>query len=534
VALAWRQVDADRAHLDAWRLHAASIHNHLLALAAGRRLADVLARESSPGSPLVAAVVSATRFLEEEAGLPGAPPEANTRVTQAWASLAPWLPTCDAVDAALAGLDRVEVTRRGEAWRLFRGRKEPAPEGAWTAVEYDDSRWELAPSTFAVRKGLGRAGTILEDMPRDYSTIYLRWHFALVDPATWARLVLDLGIEGGFIAFLNGTEVARGRAGVPGERREHRATADPGAELFAQLDLPLELLRAGANVFAVQAFVGSPSSPDFRLSPILLATGAAQPERDRRLLAEAREQAARLGGAQALRYLEGRLLQRSGAHAEAAAVFRDLTGAPGAETPPHSRLVESLRALGREAEARAALVDLIAAIPVLPVEDARLLAEAGWQVLRLPGRELDDYARAAIWVGRASELAPMNVMNLSRLGAARYRLGLHEEAVSTLNPIRLLSQEMFATDLVPRTVSTVNLTGVFDFDFRLAQPRWRDAAFLAMASYRLGKRDEAREALERLRDLVRDLPEDPGARFAPFVLEAERLVGPLLDSPAGR
>jgi len=107
----------------------------------------------------------------------------------------------------------------GETWRFFRGTG-PAgtPAEAWRQVDFDDSAWETGPAGFGY--GDGDDATLLDDMQGRYLTVYIRKDFAVEAFNETAGVELTIDYDDGFIAYLNGREVAR-RSMPAGEAARH-------------------------------------------------------------------------------------------------------------------------------------------------------------------------------------------------------------------------------------------------------------------------------------------------------------------------
>ena len=95
-------------------------------------------------------------------------------------------------------------------WKLWRGKKTPSRPDywAWTKANHDDSDWEIAQTpVFFGEKVTG--GTELEDMKSLYISFFLRRKFDCPDPDTITSMTLRTKVDDGFVAYINGTEVAR-------------------------------------------------------------------------------------------------------------------------------------------------------------------------------------------------------------------------------------------------------------------------------------------------------------------------------------
>ncbi|HVR73581.1 MAG TPA: lamin tail domain-containing protein, partial [Planctomycetota bacterium] len=157
------------------------------------------------------------------------------------------------------------IVRKGETWSFFRGTSEP-PRG-WQALDFDDASWEAGPSGFGYSDD--DDATVLEDMPGNYLAVYTRKTFRVEDPSRLARLLLLVSYDDGFIASLNGREVARENLGPPGTAVTHEtpasATHEAGVPVERDLGPASSLLRPGKNVLAVQCHNRSLSSTDLSL-----------------------------------------------------------------------------------------------------------------------------------------------------------------------------------------------------------------------------------------------------------------------------
>ncbi len=154
-----------------------------------------------------------------------------------------------------------------------------ADEGLnWTAVDFDDSGWrtstahfDLAPSTAPVGTRAGR--TLRDDMLGKSTSVWIRIGFDVSETDQFDSFLLYLQYEDGFIAYLNGTEVARDNfAGVPhwdsaadSNRPDDWRTQAVAYDLAAHKDL----LRVGHNVLAIQGLNDTVGNAVFLLAPSL-------------------------------------------------------------------------------------------------------------------------------------------------------------------------------------------------------------------------------------------------------------------------
>lgn len=162
--------------------------------------------------------------------------------------------------------EEVQLIPRGEFWRYRKG--DSAPPANWADPIYDDSAWLLGQT--GIGYGDNDDTTVLTDMRYNYASLYIRQNFDVANPAAVTTLVLRLDYDDGFVAYLNGTEVARANiVGVPPAfNAEATNNHEPGEPEDFVLDATL--LQPGNNVLAIQGHNNSISSNDFSLIPILL------------------------------------------------------------------------------------------------------------------------------------------------------------------------------------------------------------------------------------------------------------------------
>ena len=159
----------------------------------------------------------------------------------------------------------------GESWRYFKGKLEPPAN--WTAVSFADGSWAVGPSGFGY--GDGDDATVLSDMAGSYKTVYIRHVFDVAQPQALVDLTLVVDYDDGFVAYLNGTEVAR--RNVDGNPPGHDASAtdshEAGVPELFSIASALTLLVPGSNVLAIQGHNNGIGSADFSLIPSLHSCG---------------------------------------------------------------------------------------------------------------------------------------------------------------------------------------------------------------------------------------------------------------------
>ncbi len=271
------------------------------------------------------------------------------------------------IDLALAAPQF--LVGEGAAWKYFRGLLEPSAGLEWTEPGFDDDAWPRGESGFGGWPARDdETGTTLEDQGRSFTTLYLRHAFTVEKVVGVEKLLLALRFEDGFVAYLNGKEVARRNAGAPGERMAHDAVASrvierPRREFLAAVDSTL--LVPGKNVLAIQGLVHARDSYIFLL-PVLAAVVAPDEKRDAwrtEDLAEGPDGAPDLALAA---YRRGRILERAGRIEEALAEYGQAASLDPASPEPIVRSIQCSRrrgeaeraeALAREALERGGLLD---------------------------------------------------------------------------------------------------------------------------------------------------------------------------------
>jgi hypothetical protein len=121
---------------------------------------------------------------------------------------------------------------------------------------------------------------VTTEMSAVNSSIYVRIPFASADSADFDRLTLKMKYDAGFVAYLNGVEVARSQnvpAGAPAFNTLAENRPDAVALQYVNFDLTahLGLLHddaLGPNVLAIHVLNASAESTDLLLSPRLIAS----------------------------------------------------------------------------------------------------------------------------------------------------------------------------------------------------------------------------------------------------------------------
>ena len=165
-----------------------------------------------------------------------------------------------------------KILAEGSMLRYFKGTVEPPSN--WRTTGFDDASWTIGAS--GIGYGDGDDVTILADMEQTagnpgYMSVYVRMQFQ-ADPAAIGSFYLRVNYDDGFVAYLNGTEVAR--RGVTGNPPAHTVAATShDAEGFEDINLTTRknLLVNGDNLLAIQVHNTALTSSDLSMLPVLVS-----------------------------------------------------------------------------------------------------------------------------------------------------------------------------------------------------------------------------------------------------------------------
>ncbi len=145
------------------------------------------------------------------------------------------------------------------------------PPDEWTQADYQLKDWKEGPGGFGFADNDDR--TILRDMRDKYQRVYIRRTFdaGVLDGAN--VLALAIKYDDGFIAYLNGKEVARGNV-EKGRGAEASRIAPHEASNTEYFDIAdfRALLKPTGNVLAIEGHNESKDNGDFTLDCVLIGT----------------------------------------------------------------------------------------------------------------------------------------------------------------------------------------------------------------------------------------------------------------------
>jgi hypothetical protein len=153
---------------------------------------------------------------------------------------------------------------------------------SWTGLNYDDSNWPTGTGGVGYDNGADYNPIIgldvRETMLGNNETAYIRISFPGTNAADFTNLTLKMRFDDGFIAYLNGIEVASANAPT-GPMWNSRAirSAEASTTEFDEFDISsfINLLRPDGNVLAIHGLNRGVSSADFVIQPVLEGTSTA-------------------------------------------------------------------------------------------------------------------------------------------------------------------------------------------------------------------------------------------------------------------
>ena len=143
----------------------------------------------------------------------------------------------------------------------------------WRFLSFDDSNWNNGNSGFGYADNDDNT-----NIPPGTISVYLRKKIQISDISKISRLILDIDYDDGFVAYINGVEVAR--ANISGSPPSYDSTTliDHEAQIYSggipdrfSIENPEEILIDGENLLAIQIHNISNTSSDMTVIPFLSA-----------------------------------------------------------------------------------------------------------------------------------------------------------------------------------------------------------------------------------------------------------------------
>ena len=158
-------------------------------------------------------------------------------------------------------------------WRYFAGTSQP--DTNWRNLTFNDGSWPSGNG--GIGFGDGDDQTTISTSAK---SVMMRKTFSISDTSDILKALFYIDYDDGFVAFLNGAEIARANLGVPGDRPSYNDLAissheaqmyqggDPDSFYIDPVYLR-SLLRIGPNVLAVEVHNTTPTSNDLTSRPFL-------------------------------------------------------------------------------------------------------------------------------------------------------------------------------------------------------------------------------------------------------------------------
>jgi hypothetical protein len=166
------------------------------------------------------------------------------------------------------------IVPRGSGWNYL----VPSSEigNSWKNNGFDASSWNTGISGFGY--GDNDDSTVLNAI----ASVFIRKEFTITNPQDIEEIVLSIDYDDGFVAYINGQEIARSNLGPPGTtvsfnqltgsyQREAKMYSGGFPENFI-INTPGSFLVEGTNVIAIEGHNSDLTSSDFTLIP-MLSTG---------------------------------------------------------------------------------------------------------------------------------------------------------------------------------------------------------------------------------------------------------------------
>src|SRR6188768_1385791 len=157
-------------------------------------------------------------------------------------------------------------------WKYYVGSTNP--DTNWRNTTFNDNPWQSGPG--GIGFGDGDDNTNISTC----NAVMMRKHFAISDTANILKAIFHIDYDDGFVAYLNGVEIARANLGTVGDRpintvnafNAHEAVMYQGMHpdsFYIDPSVFKNILRIGDNVLAVQVHNTSAINPDLTSIPFL-------------------------------------------------------------------------------------------------------------------------------------------------------------------------------------------------------------------------------------------------------------------------
>lgn len=170
------------------------------------------------------------------------------------------------------------IISKGDDWKYLVPTTEPPSN--WRTIDFNESGWLTGKSGF----GFGDD----DDNTRltNASCVFMRKKFSITSVQDVQQLVLHMDFDDGFVAYLNGKEIARVNMTGKGDFPPYNALASDQHEALIYQGLspekylisdPGSVLKAGENILAIQVHNIFTTSTDLSAIPFLSVSTTSQP-----------------------------------------------------------------------------------------------------------------------------------------------------------------------------------------------------------------------------------------------------------------
>ncbi len=149
-----------------------------------------------------------------------------------------------------------------------------APDTNWRNLSFNDASWSSG------RGGIGFGDGDDSTVISQGKVVLMRKTFNVADTSQIINAILNMDYDDGFVAYLNGVEIARANLGIVGVRPAHNELSIIGHEalmyqgfspdsFFIDHNLLMSFLKQGTNVLAIEVHNESGGSNDLTAIPYL-------------------------------------------------------------------------------------------------------------------------------------------------------------------------------------------------------------------------------------------------------------------------
>jgi hypothetical protein len=166
----------------------------------------------------------------------------------------------------------------GSSMTFLANTEDPLIGLEWVEFEFPEAGWSSGTYGIGYEMASGAQHLIATEAPEGRSSVYTRAAFSITDLGSVENLVLGVDYDDGFVAWINGVEVARSASMPPGdpawntpaEPHESSNGDVPRYEHYNISTHGIPELRPGENVLAIGVWNQSATSSDLLLAPQLV------------------------------------------------------------------------------------------------------------------------------------------------------------------------------------------------------------------------------------------------------------------------